>query len=117
MAPSPTRESVIWTACLAAGYASFLLMGELAVAYAGVATDLWSTRFWVRCAVAVAASLGLWPVFLRLAHRPGFLDGYGRYLSPALLGLTVLSVFAALLRAESPTGLRLLASLVGARLP
>lgn len=117
MITSAARCSLTWSACLAAGYASVMLVGELSVSYAGVTTDLWNARFWTRGAVAVATSLALWPVFLQLARRPGFLDGYGRYLTPALQGLTVLSLFAALLGAETPAGLHLLAALVGARAP
>ena len=109
------RQSLTWSACLATGYACFMLMGEFAIAYAGVSAELWNTRFWVRCGVAVVTSLALWPVFFRFARRPGFLDSYGQHLTTALLALTLACVFTAVLGAETPAGLRLLAALVGAR--
>ncbi len=117
MAPSPTRESLVWTGCLAAGYAGGLLVAEAAIGNAVSAAVLWGPRFWIRFGFAVVVSLCLWPVFLRLARRPGFLDGYGRYLTPTLLAAAAAAMFAALLGAETPTGLNVVASLVGARLP
>ena len=112
-----TRSSLTWTACLAAGYAAFLLCAEVGISNAATGVALWGPGFWLRLTIAVLASLCLLPVFRRLARRPGFLDGYGRYLTPTLLAAAAAAMFAALLGAETPAGLNLVASLVGARLP
>ncbi len=112
-----TRSSLTWTACLATGYAAVLLCAELGVANSGAGLTVWGPRFWLRLTIAVLASLCLWPVFLRLARRPGFLDGYGRHLTSALLSIAAAAMLAALLGAETPAGFHLIAPLVGARAP
>ena len=112
-----TRSSLTWTTCLAVGYAAVLLCAEVGVANAGTGVAAWGPRFWLRLAIAVFVSFCLFPVFLRLARRPGFLEGYGRHLTPALLSIAAVAMFAALLGAETHAGFHLIAPLVGARAP
>ena len=112
-----SRSSLSWTLCLAAGYAAFLLSAEVGIANAGASVMFWGPRFWLRLTIAVLASFCLWPVFLRLARRPGYLERSGRHLTPALLSIAAVAMFAALLGVETSAGFHLIAPLVGACTP
>jgi hypothetical protein len=112
----PTPKASFGPCASRPGHAGALLVAEVAIGNAASAGLLLGPRFWIRFGIAVLVSLSLWPVFLRLARRPGFLDGYGRYLAPTLLAAAAAAMFAALLGAETPNGLNIVASLVGARL-
>ena len=117
MAPA-ARQSLLWSACIAAGYAGAMLAAEVAISNADqAASGLWGEPFWLRLATAVAAAFCLWPFLQRLAARPGFLESYGRYLTPTLLALSAAAMLGALLGSETPAWLHLIAPLVGARAP